>query len=141
MSKRGFIFSSVRLKKPKRNPFNLSYENKLSIDMGKLYPFMCLDVLPHDTIKCGQEYIMRAQPLIAPLMHRVDVYQHYFFVPLRLIWDDFEKFITGGEDGNQTATHPYITPQDIYNYTSSDGVGSLFDYLGYPVGHGKTHSK
>lgn len=132
MSKRGFIFNSVRLKKPKRNPFNLSYENKMSIDMGKLYPFMCLDVLPHDTIKVGQEYIMRAQPLIAPLMHRVDVYQHYFFVPLRLIWDDFEKFITGGEDGNQTATHPYITPNQIYGRPDSP-VGTLFDYLGYPV--------
>lgn len=135
MSKRGFIFNSVRLKKPKRNAFNLSYENKLSCDMGKIYPFMCIDVLPHDTVKVGQEYLMKTQPLLAPMMHRVDVYQHYFFVPLRLIWDNFEKFITGGEDGQQTAVHPFINGQDLYSISPNGDyniTGTLLDYLGYP---------
>lgn len=136
MSKRGFIFNSVRFKKPKRNAFNLSYENKMSCDMGKLYPFMVMDVLPNDTIKVGQEYLMKTQPLLAPLMHRVDVYQHYFFVPLRLIWENFEKFITGGEDGSQTATHPFINSFELSGAIPGDtsyGItGSLLDYLGYP---------
>lgn len=139
MAKRGFIFNSVRLRKPKRNAFNLSYENKLTCNMGSLIPFCNIEVLPHDTLKVGQEYLMRCQPLIAPLMHRVDVYQHYFFVPYRLIWDNFEKFITGGETGTETAVHPYITPLDIWNTqggTGNNKNGTLFDYLGYPTSVG-----
>lgn len=114
MSKRGYIFNSVQLRKAKRNPFNLSYENKLSCNMGKLYPFFINDVLPNDTFKVGQEYLMRAQPLIAPLMHRVDIYQHYFYTPYRLVWDDFERFITGGETGTETPEMPYFKPSELF---------------------------
>lgn len=140
MSKRGFIFNTVRFKRVKRNPFNLSYENKLTCNMGTLVPFFVQDVLPHDTFKVGQEYLMKAQPLYAPLMHRVDIYQHYFFVPNRLLWNNWEKFITGGESGQETAQHPYITSNDIF----STGSTKLLDYLGYPVQnniHGSPNSE
>ena len=52
---------------------------------------------------------------------------HYFFVPYRLLWSDWEKFITGGEDGTFTATLPRWTP-------TSNAVGSLWDYMGMPTG-------
>ena len=118
MAKRGFIFNSLSLRRIKRNQFNLSYENKLSCNMKKIVPFFVNDVLPHDTFKVGNEYIMKAQPLIAPIMHRVNVYQHYFYVPLRLIWSEFEHFITGGKEGTDIVIHPYFT---------SSSVGSLME--------------
>lgn len=138
MPKRGFIFNSVSFRKVKRNAFNLDYENKFTGNMGELLPFFVQDVVPHDTLKCGNEYLMRLQPLLAPLMHRVDIRQHYFNVPLRLIWEDFEKFITGGEDGTQTAEMPYFTLGDIYNLTHPDTTSAtktrkLLDLLGYPT--------
>ncbi|QCS36330.1 major capsid protein [Capybara microvirus Cap1_SP_263] len=131
MVKRGQIFNSVRLKRPKRSAFNLSYENKLSCNMGKLVPFFVQEVVPNDSFKVGNEYIMKSQPLIAPIMHRVDIYQHYFFVPYRLIWDNFETFITGGVDGNETAEMPHILTSDYSRFSASQK--KLLDYLGYPV--------
>ena len=59
-------------------------------------------------------------------MHPVRVKVHHWFVPNRLIWDDWEDFITGGNDGNDSSTHPTI---DV----SSAAVGSLADYLGVPT--------
>lgn len=128
--KRGNIFESILSSKPKRNPFNLSYDNKLSCNMGELIPFFVQDVLPNDTFKVGNEYLMRAQPLLAPIMHNVDIYQHYFFVPTRLIWDEFNTFITGGEDGKQTAEMPYIKSNSIHNLNAKQK--KLLDLLGYP---------
>ena len=77
--------------------------------MNRLIPFFMNDVIPNDTFKVKNEYIMKTQPLIAPIMHRVDIFQHYFFVPLRLIWSDFEKFITGGVTGYDSPSHPFFT--------------------------------
>lgn len=134
MAKRGFIFDSVKVSQQKRNAFNLSYENKLSCNMGELIPFYIQDVLPHDTFKVGNEYIMRAQPLLAPLMHRVDIRQDYFFVPLRLIWKNFDTFITGGESGNEVVEAPWFSSSLIPN-SSTSGVKKrvkLLDLLGYP---------
>ena len=52
---------------------------------------------------------------------------HYFFVPYRLLWDEWEDFITGGIDGEDTSTLPLWQP----SVTTYIGVGSLWDYLGY----------
>ena len=66
-------------------------------------------------------------PLVTPVMHRVFVRIHHFFVPNRLIWDDWEDFITGGPDGNDNSVHPY-------RGFGSVTAGTLRDYLGLPPG-------
>ena len=84
---------------------------------------------PRDIFKIGNQAVVRFQPLAAPLMHEVNVFTHYFFVPYRILWDDWETFITGGIDGNDTtAVLPRWTP--LQNPT----IGSLWDYLGFPTG-------
>ena len=77
---------------------------------------------------------MRLQPMIAPVMHRMNAYVHYFFVPNRLIWNDWEKFITGGRLGQDTPVFPVIQGQsdDAIN-TGLMGVGSLADFFDIPV--------
>lgn len=114
-----------------KNIFNLSHENKLTCDMGKLVPFYLEEILPGDSFKVSSQLIVRLAPLVAPMMHQVDVFTHFFFVPNRLIYKDWEEFITGGKDGTSTAVCPTIT-------SSSGGfaVGSLADYLGVPTGVG-----
>jgi hypothetical protein len=57
-------------------------------------------------------------------MHRVSLYTHFFFVPNRLLWDNWEDFITGGEDGQDTSVFPFIN--------ANSHPGSLSDYLGVP---------
>lgn len=117
---------------PKRNVFDLSHERKLSCEMASLVPIMCEEVLPGDTFKVNTDALVRVAPLLAPIMHRVHVYTHFFFVPNRLVWDDFQNFITGGETGADASVAPTIT--------ATHAVGSLADYFGLPTGVAITHS-
>ncbi len=139
------LFNSIRVRKPKRNKFNLSHDVKLSCDMGQLIPFLCQDIVPGDTWRCNSEIFLRFAPLIAPVMHRVNVYTHFFFVPKRLVWDDWKTFITGGPEGNDIPSYPRIripasssisgSGSLIHGYGQSSLFcpGSLADYLGFPV--------
>lgn len=125
------IFNNILVNRQRTNAFDLSHEKKLTMSMGRLVPIMCQEVLPGDKFKASSEIFIRLQPLLSPVMHRVNVYTHYFFVPNRLIWDSWEEFITGGEDGLSQLTPPQIRINSG-NYTNF-GVGSLADYLGVPA--------
>lgn len=131
------IFSSITLKKPKKSKFNLSHEVKLSCDIGQLVPTMCLEAMPGDRFKLRTESLVKFAPLVAPIMHRLNVKHYFFKVPLRLLWDGFEDFITGGPDGKAAPAFPKI------HFSGSDfndaavkklfSNGSLADYLGMPT--------
>lgn len=136
------IFNSIRVRRPKRHKFNLSHEVKLTCNIGDLVPVEWQEVIPGDTFSHSVEALVRFQALMAPMMHRIDVYFHHFFVPNRLIWDDWEDFITGGEDGYFTTEHPQI--RIIKTAGSAQGgflsttgkilsPGSLADFMGVPT--------
>lgn len=119
----------------KRSKFSLSNYKLFSADMGELVPCGLMEVLPGDTIQQATSALVRAAPLLSPVMHPVHIGIRHFFVPHRLIWEDFEKFITGGPDGMDTSVFPTInlswtagTPP-----TGSGVVGGLADYLGCPT--------
>ena len=127
------IFTKIRVKKPNRSAFNLSHEKKLSFNMGDLVPVFLQEVIPGDKFQVRTEQLIRFQALKSPMMHRVDVSTHFFFVPYRLIWTDFEKFITGGEDGTDNPVFPTLSANyDPANLKQMLGIGTLADYLGYP---------
>jgi hypothetical protein len=134
------IFNSIRLKRPKRNVFNLSYENKLTMNMGELVPIMCMPIVPGDKFRVNTEALVRLAPLVAPMMHRVNVYTHYFFVPNRLVWTEWEDFITKGIDGEDNPVFPFLDVSDSYTVVSDEPLfrslftdSSLWDYLGLPT--------
>ena len=129
MKKRN-IFSSVGSLQPRRSVFDLSYEKKFTCDMGQLIPVMCDEVIPGDYFKIGNQQVIRFQPLVAPTLHEINSYVHYFFVPYRILWDEWEDFITGGVDGDDTPVIPTWTPTP----TTGNAVNSLWDYLGFPTG-------
>lgn len=125
-------FDSIFVRRPRRNKFNLSFQNKLTTKFGQLTPFLVQDVIPGDHFKVGSSHVIRLQPTVAPVMHNVDIYKHYFFVPLRLIWKDWEEFITGGVSGNSTPSYPLISLAWIHDIDPADhAAGSLMDYLGF----------
>lgn len=115
----------------KRSKFSLSHTKLLSCNTGYLVPIGLLEVLPGDTIQHNASVMIRCSPLLAPIMHRVDVRVHHWYVPHRLIWAGFEDFITGGPDGNNTDDVPTVTLND-----SGTGavVGDIYDYYGIPTG-------
>ncbi len=112
----------------KRNKFSLSHYKLLSARMGYLIPIQLTEVLPGDTFQMATSLFIRLAPMVAPVMHPVHVRVHHWYVPTRLIWEDFEDFITGGPDGLNQSVPPYIVPG------GDTGTGSLSDYLGIPPG-------
>lgn len=101
---------------------------KLSMNMGELIPIGVFEALPGDVIDHSVATLIRTQPLLAPVMHEVDAKIHHWFVPTRDLWDDFPDFITGGPNGTDNTTAPYITLN-----TTSGALGTLADYLGCPT--------
>jgi len=127
------LFKRIAGLHPRRSMFDLSYEKKFNADMAQLIPVLVDEVVPGDIIKIANRTVIRFQPTVAPLMHQVDCYIHYFFLANRLMWpkndagtDGWEIFITGGQDGLQTPTIPTWTP-------TSYSKGSLWDFIGLPV--------
>lgn len=130
------VFEQIPVTNIKRNGFNLSHERKFTMEMGKLVPILCQPVVPGDTFRCNTEVMIRFAPMIAPIMHRVECYVHYFFVPNRLVWDNFRTFITGGEDGTEEPALPF-TAHTAWSSADDNsplfGISSLWDYIGLPV--------
>lgn len=112
----------------KRNRFNLSHKVSFSCDQGELIPCSLVEVLPGDIFRHGTSALIRLSPMLAPIFSQMNVSVFQFYVPTRTVWDDFEDFITGGEDGTDASVHPTIT------FASGVTVGSLSDYLGVPPG-------
>lgn len=120
------IFSQVSAKRPNSNVFSLSNDHKLTTDMGRLTPVACFDTVPGDVFTLRSEAMVRFAPLLAPVMHRVDVTMHWFFVPNRILWPTWEKWIT-----NQSAVAP---PYFEFNGSQAFTESSVGDYLGFPTG-------
>ncbi len=112
----------------KRNKFSLSHYKLLSMDMGELVPIGVTEVLPGDTIQHHTSVLTRLSPMLAPVMHPVKVRVHHWFIPNRIIWEDFESFITGGADGFDASVYPTISMASA----DSGLPGELGDYLGVP---------
>lgn len=130
-------FNSVRSLHPGRSAFDLSYQKKLTCDMGQLVPVMCDEVVPGDRFIIGNRALTRMMPLVAPVMHEINMYVHYFFVPYRLLNEDFEDFITGGIDGDDT------TSLDLWIYDANNhpvdlpySSNLIWDYMGMPMNAG-----
>jgi len=120
------LFNSIKLTKPQKNSFDLSHDVKLSTKMGQLTPILTLECVPGDKFNLGCESLVRFAPLIAPVMHRMDVSMHYFFVPNRIVWKDWEKFIT---DANSGIVYPFFNTRTDYQNNQQK---SFLDYMGVP---------
>lgn len=113
------------------NLFDLSHDVKLTLDMGNLVPILALECIPGDRHKISCESLLRFSPMITPVMHRYDVTMHYFFVPNRILWDNWENFITNTKlsQTGELPAFPYIT---FPHGNEKNPIGSLADYLGIP---------
>lgn len=123
------LFNSIQLPKVGSNVFDLSHDVKMSFKMGGLYPTCVMECVPGDKVKIGTETMLRFAPLIAPVMHKVNVTTHYFFVPNRILWPNWEQWITGNLD----VQAPWIYYTGAAGYATGLPVKSLADYCGLPT--------
>lgn len=123
----GNVFSKVRIDRPGRSAFDLSHEIKLTCDMGQLIPICLMECIPGDIFKIAQQIVGRLQPTVAPILHLINIIVHFYHVPYRILWNEWEDFITGGPTGESVAVLPRWEPTNTNKY-------SLWDYCGFPVG-------
>jgi len=114
-----------------RSSFNRSHTYKTTFDAGNLIPFLIDDVLPGDTFNVRSTLFARLATPIAPIMDNLYLDTFYFFVPYRLLWDNWQRF--NGEQDNPGDSTDYLTP---VVQAPIDGFeeGSLGDYFGFPTG-------
>ncbi|NBU93496.1 MAG: phage capsid protein [Actinobacteria bacterium] len=124
-----------------RSKFSMQKTLKTTFDSGYLVPIMCEEVLPGDTFNCRVTMFGRLATPLFPVMDNLHLDSFFFFVPNRLVWNNWVKFM--GEQDNPSDSISYSIPQHI-SPTGGYAVGSLQDYLGLPtvgqVGAGNTVS-
>lgn len=122
------VFSLVTPNRVRRSNFDLSHERKFSCNMGEIVPILVQEVVPGDKFKIDTQHLIRFSPLVSPVMHRINAYVHYFYVPNRLLDPDWEKIITG----ELVQEVPNINVRALdYEFVSA----KLWDHMGLPVGN------
>jgi hypothetical protein len=128
------IFQTVEMSKPRSNNFALPHDKKMSLKMGELVPFLTLETNPGESFTIQTSHLLRFAPLVAPMMHRVNIYTHFFFVPNRILMQnqaDWENFISPdlSPDADEAPTlSPYVNIK-----LEQCTLGTVSDYLGLPV--------
>lgn len=122
-------FRSVGALRPGHTWFDLSYDKLIDMDMGEIHIAQCDEVVPGDVWKQKIEAVVRMQPAVAPFLHNVDMCFWTWFVPYRILDENWEEFITGGEDGDSTVMLPrWIPPVGGY------AKHTPWDDMGFPTG-------
>lgn len=113
-----------------RSKFNRSHGHKTAFDAGKLIPIYIDEALPGDTFNLNMTGFARMATPIFPIMDNAYMDTHFFAVPYRLVWDNWERF-NGAQDDPGDSTD-FLIPARSTPFTIS--VGSTGDYAGLPTG-------
>ena len=124
-----------------RSSFVRQSTHKTTFDGGYLIPVFVDEVLPGDTIKLKMTAFARLSTPLFPIMDNMHLDSFFFFVPCRLVWDNWEKFM--GQQNNPGDSISYVVPQMVCP-ANGYAINSLQDYFGLPtvgqVGAGNTVS-
>lgn len=126
-------FSEVPQANIERSVFDRSHSHKTMFDPDYLIPFYIDEILPGDTFNVDTvNFIRMSSALNVPIMDNMYLDTFYFFVPNRLLWTNFQKFM--GEQTNPGDSISYTKPQIVADGATGFVVGSLSDYFGLPTG-------
>ena len=115
----------------KRNSFDLSFSNNLTLPIGKLIPVMCKEVIAGDSFEIDANFGLRFMPTIFPVQNRIRADLHFFYVRNRNLWKNWMDFFGNTWSKQTPLVAPYIGPKaDNSNFFAE---GSLSDYLGVPT--------
>jgi len=113
-----------------RSKFDCQSAHKTTFDAGYLVPVYVDEVLPGDTFNLKMTAFARLSTPLYPIMDNMVMDSFFFFVPNRLVWDNWQRFM--GQQDNPDDSIDYVVPQQ----TSPEGgyaVGSLQDFMGLPT--------
>lgn len=122
------LFSQIPSTQIPRSVFDRSHGYKTTFDSGYLVPFYVDEVLPGDSFKLSATLFARLATPIVPFMDNLYLETFFFFVPNRLVWDNWQKF--NGEQKNPSDSTDFLIPTvsgtNVQNQT-------LWDYFGLPT--------
>lgn len=113
-----------------RSSFRMQKTLKTAFDSGYLVPMMCEEVLPGDTFNVRMTAFARLATSIFPFMDNLHFETFFFFVPNRLVWANWQKFM--GEQNAPGDSISYTIPQCV-SPAGGYVVGSVFDFFGLPT--------
>lgn len=118
---------------PKHSKWFKNQEHKTTMNASDLIPIFIDEVLPGDTFKLTTKAVIRQTTLIKPVMDNSYIDISYYFVPNRLIWDDWKKFMGENTDGAWAIQTKPTIPQ-ITAPANGWEIGTIADYMGIPTG-------
>lgn len=128
---RGHSLQNVPIPRFPRARFNLSHSVTTSMDVGTLYPIDWQEVVPGDVFKCRAFDVSRVtSSFLKPVMDNLFLDVYHFFVPHRLVYDNFEKVFGNPNPSAYTDNALEEIPM-TYGTVKS---GNIADYLGLPIG-------
>lgn len=113
-----------------RSKFDCQSTHKTTFDAGYLVPVYIDEVLPGDTFNLNMTAFARLSTPLFPIMDNMHLESFFFFVPNRLIWDNWQKFM--GQQTNPSDSISYVIPQQV-SPANGYAIGSLQDYMGLPT--------
>ncbi|QXP07959.1 MAG: major capsid protein [Arizlama microvirus] len=113
-----------------RSSFNCQSTHKTTFDSGYLVPVYVDEVLPGDTFNLQMTAFARLSTPLFPIMDNMVMDSFFFFVPNRLLWTNWQKFM--GQQENPGDSISYVIPQQV-SPTGGYAVNSLQDYMGLPT--------
>jgi len=124
-------FSQVPTADIPRSSFDRSSGYKTTIDAQYLYPFFVDEILPGDTFNLNTTALARLATPIKPTMDNMFLETFFFFIPNRLVWDNWEKL--NGQQDNPGDSIDYLVPE----FPAPSGgfpLGSKADFFALPTG-------
>lgn len=125
-----FNFSQSPSATVPRSSFDRSHGIKTTFDAGNLIPFFCDEVLPGDTFNLKANLFGRLATPITPIMDNMYLDTQFFYVPYRLLWNNFQKMF--GEQDNPGDSTDFLAPK-MTSTAASHGEQTIYDYFGLPT--------
>ena len=127
-----------------RSKFDRSFIHKSSCNTGELVPiYVDCDIVPGDTVTMRVADLIRMTTPITPVMDELKADFYFFFVPNRLVWDNFKKFMGENDTAPWIQTSEYQIPQILIlnngagiingKLVSTVQKGSVLDHMGIPT--------
>lgn len=113
-----------------RSSFDCQATHKTTFDAGFLIPVYVDEMLPGDTFRLNMTAFARLSTPIFPIMDNMHLDSFFFFVPNRLIWNNWRQFM--GQQANPDSSISFVVPQQV-SPVGGYAIGSLQDYMGLPT--------
>jgi len=129
-------FGKISPPRIQRSTFKMPFGHKWTMNAGTLYPWFVQEILPGDTMNTRASFVARLSTLISPIMDNIFLDTFWFFVPNRLVWDNWERFqgyrptpASSVDFELPSMRHSSGTPTAALNFSE----GSIYDAMLLPI--------